>query len=119
MWVVGSAITVIFAFLVPYITFKGEHVTLDHISPALFIPPVALLVIPIVGNSLIGHFSGWADEWIIFANYFGLGAGFFIYLALLAVSIVSVHHPPSTAERPRSHHLDQPRADRRYDHRPL
>ncbi|MCD6136663.1 C4-dicarboxylate ABC transporter [Candidatus Bipolaricaulota bacterium] len=95
MWVVGSAITVIFAFVVPYITFKGEHVTLDHISPALFIPPVALLVIPIVGNSLIGHFSGWADEWIIFANYFGLGAGFFIYLALLAVSMYRfiIHHP--------------------------
>lgn len=95
LWIVGSVITVLFSFIVPYITFKGEHVTLDHISPALFIPPVALLVIPIVGSSVIGHFSRWADEWVIFANYFGLGAGFFLYLALLAVSMYRfiIHRP--------------------------
>ena len=95
MWVVGSAITAIFAFLIPYITFKGEHVTLERISPALFIPSVALLVIPIVGSSLIGRYAGWTNHWIILANYFGLGAGFFIYLALFAVSMYRfiVYHP--------------------------
>jgi len=87
MWIIGSVITVFFAFLIPYITFKSDHTTIDHVSPALFIPPVALLVIPIVGSSIIGHFSGWANEWIVFACYFGLGAGFFIYLALLAVTM--------------------------------
>jgi len=51
--------------------FKGEHVTLDHINPAWFIPPVGL--IPIAGSPVIGHFSGPADEWVIFVNYFGWG----------------------------------------------
>ena len=84
-WVVGTALTIMFALLVPYIMFKGEHVTIDHVNPAWFIPPVGLIVIPIAGSRVIGHFEGLANEWVIFANYFGWGAGFFLYLALLAI----------------------------------
>ena len=94
-WMIGSALTVVFGLLVPYIMFKGEHVTLDHINPAWFIPPVGLIVIPIAGSLVIGHFSGLANEWVIFVNYFGWGAGFFLYLALLAISMYRfiLHRP--------------------------
>ncbi len=95
LWIVGSALTIVFALLVPYIMFKGEHVTIEHINPAWFIPPVGLIVIPIAGSLVIGRFSGLANDWVIFVNYFGWGAGFFLYLALLAVCMYRfiLHRP--------------------------
>ncbi len=98
-WFIGTFLTIIFAILIPYLMFKGEHVKIDHISPAWFIPPVGLIVIPIAGSMIITHFSGVAQEVILFLNYFGWGAGFFIYLALLAIAMYRfiLHHPlPNT-----------------------
>lgn len=84
-WFAGTLATVFFAVIVPYKMFQSETVTLDHINPAWFIPPVGLIVIPIAGGLLINEFSGMMQEFVIFLNYFGWGAGFFIYLALLAM----------------------------------
>lgn len=98
-WFIGTFATIFFGLLTPYLMFRGEHVKLEHINPAWFIPPVALMVIPLVGNSLINQFSGMAQEFVIFLNYFGWGAGFFIYLSLLAISMYRfiLHHPlPNT-----------------------
>ncbi|MBO8166727.1 MAG: C4-dicarboxylate ABC transporter [Thermotogae bacterium] len=98
-WFAGTFSTIFFGIVIPYYMFKGEHVKLDHISPAWFIPPVGLIVIPIAGSSIIPQFSGTLKEFVIFLNYFGWGAGFFIYLALLAISMYRfiLHHPlPST-----------------------
>jgi len=94
-WLLGSILVVFFSILTPFIMFRGEHVKLDHISPAWFIPPVALIVIPTIGSSYINHFSGLVREFSIFLNYFGWGAGFFVYLALLAVCLYRfiLHHP--------------------------
>jgi tellurite resistance protein TehA-like permease len=38
--------------------FPGEHVAMDHINPAWFIPPVGLIVIPIPGSLVIDQYSG-------------------------------------------------------------
>ena len=98
-WFAGAFSTIFFGLLTPFIMFRGEHVKLDHISPAWFIPPVGLIVIPIAGSLVISQFSGMAQEFVIFLNYFGWGAGFFIYLSLLAVCMYRfiLHHPlPST-----------------------
>ncbi len=98
-WFVGTLATITFSILTPYLMFKSEHVKLDHINPAWFIPPVGLIVIPVAGSQLISHFSGIAQEFVIFLNYFGWGAGFFIYLSLLAISMYRfiLHHPlPNT-----------------------
>jgi len=84
-WFVGTAITIFFGVLSPFIMFKGEHVTLDHINPSWFIPPVGLIVIPIPGSFMITHYTGFIREFVIFLNYFGWGAGFFIYMALCAI----------------------------------
>jgi len=94
-WLIGTLLTIFFGVLTPYIMFKGEHVKLDHINPAWFIPPVGLIVIPIAGSLIIPHVSGVAQEFIIFLNYFGWGAGFFIYLSLLAIAMYRfiIHHP--------------------------
>ena len=94
-WFIGTFFTIFFGILTPYVMFKGEHVKLDHINPAWFIPPVGLIVIPIPGSLIIQHFSGALQEFVIFLNCFGWGAGFFIYLALLAISMYRfiLHHP--------------------------
>ena len=94
-WFIGTLSTLFFGILTPYLMFKGEHVKLDHINPAWFIPPVGLIVIPIAGSLVIPHVSGIAQEFVIFLNYFGWGAGFFIYLALLAISMYRfiLHNP--------------------------
>jgi len=78
-WFTGTFLTIFFGVLTPYIMFKGGHVKLEHINPAWFIPPVGLIVIPIAGSLIIPQFSGMMQEFIIFLNYFGWGAGFFIY----------------------------------------
>lgn len=98
-WFVGTLSTIFFGLLTPYLMFRGEHVKLDHINPALFIPPVGLMVIPMAGSTLINQFSGLAEEFVVLLNYFGLGAGFFIYLSLLALCLhrFILHHSlPST-----------------------
>jgi len=98
-WFMGALITVFFGVLTPYLMFKSEHVKLDHINPAWFIPPVGLIVIPIAGSLIIPHVSGIVQEFVILLNYFGWGSGFFIYLALLAISMYRfiLHKPlPST-----------------------
>ena len=94
-WFIGALATIFFGVLTPYLMFKGEHVKLDHINPAWFIPPVGLIVIPIAGSLIIPHASGMVREFVIFLNYFGWGSGFFIYLALLAITMYRfiLHHP--------------------------
>lgn len=94
-WFVGMLFTTFFSILTPYLMFKGEHVKLEHINPAWFIPPVGLIVIPIAGSLIIPCLSGIVQEFVIFLNYFGWGAGFFIYLSLLAISMYRfiLHRP--------------------------
>jgi len=85
LWFIAAGLTILFGILTPFIMFRGEHVTMDHINPAWFIPPVGLIVIPIPGSLIIDQYSGILQEFVLFINYFGWGAGFFIYLALLAI----------------------------------
>ncbi len=57
-WFVGTALTIFFGLLTPFLMFPGEHVAMDHINPAWFIPPVGLIVIPIPGSLVIDQYSG-------------------------------------------------------------
>jgi len=94
-WYGGTVLTIFFAILVPFIVFTGSHVKIDHINPAWFIPPVGLIVIPIPGSMLVHHFTGAGREIMLLINYFGWGAGFFLYIALLAITFYrfTLHHP--------------------------
>ena len=95
LWALGAAGTVFFSFLTPYLVFKGDHVTLDHINPAWFIPPVGLIVIPIAGSVIAASKTGTLREIILLIDIFGWGAGFFLYISLLAVCMYRfiLHHP--------------------------
>lgn len=94
-WFIGVLVTIIFAFMIPYITFTHSGIEIHHINPGWFIPPVALIVIPIPGGIIIPHFSGILKDMIIFINYFSFGSGFFLFLALSAISLYRfiLHHP--------------------------
>jgi len=98
-WFIGAILTIFFGLLTPFIMFKGEHVTIEHINPSWFIPPVGLIVIPIAGSLIISQYSGLMREFILFLNYFGWGAGFFLYVALFAICLnrFILHRPlPNT-----------------------
>ncbi len=99
LWLLGSLITFVLGVVVPYNLFKSEAVRLDHINPSIFIPPVGLIVIPIVGGLIVGNASGILYELGLFFNIISWGSGFFIYIALLAVCVYRfiLHKPlPST-----------------------
>lgn len=87
LWIIGTAGTLFFGVLTPYMMFAGNHVRLDHMNPGFFIPPVALLVIPLGGAVLLPHASQSAAQAIVLLNFFGFGTGFFLYLAFLAITL--------------------------------
>jgi C4-dicarboxylate transporter/malic acid transport protein len=86
---------IFFAFLVPYIMFTHENIQISHINPGWYIPPVGLIVIPIAGAFLEPVNSGIYKEIITIINFLGYGAGFFLYIALLAIIIyrLILHSP--------------------------
>ncbi|AEX84476.1 C4-dicarboxylate transporter/malic acid transport protein [Marinitoga piezophila KA3] len=94
-WIAGTFFTILFGIITPFIMFKENHIKLDHICPAFFIPPVAFIVIPIPGSFFINHFQGWVNDFIIFINYFSWGTGFFLFLIMSAISMYRfiLHHP--------------------------
>jgi C4-dicarboxylate transporter/malic acid transport protein len=94
-WSAGTLVTIFFAVLIPLIIFEGKHIQLDHINPAWFIPPVALIVIPAGGSLFLSTFDGLRWELLIVLNYFSWGAGFFLWLSLLAITFYRfiLHHP--------------------------
>lgn len=86
-WWPGMVLTFVFSFAVLYAMFSGEHVGLEHVTPANFIPAVGLVVIPIAGGPLLDHLQGNARDLALLANVIGLGAGSLMYLSLLALTL--------------------------------
>ena len=83
-WLWGAALTLLFAFWMSYEVFIAGEVELRHLSPAWYIPPVALIILPF-GAVFINTTAGYTKELVTVINYIGWGAGFFLYLALYAV----------------------------------
>ena len=86
-WWIGTALVFVFSFAVLYYMFRGEHVYLEHVTPAKFIPAVGLVVIPVAGGPLLELQTGAARELALMANVVGLGAGTLMYLGLLGLTL--------------------------------
>jgi C4-dicarboxylate transporter/malic acid transport protein len=84
LWLWGAVLTVLFAFWMSYEVFIAGEVDLRHLSPAWYIPPVALIILPF-GATFMNTTTGYTRELVTVLNYMGWGAGFFLYLALYAV----------------------------------
>ncbi len=98
-WLIGTLSTFVFGIYIPYSSFKSENAKLDHINPGWFIPPVGLIVVPIAGAKIASFHSGLYGEFLNVLNFVGWGAGFFLYISLLAIILyrLILHKPmPST-----------------------
>ena len=87
LWGIGVVLTIVFSFLAPWVLFTSDQVSLDHVTPGMFIPPVGLVVIPLAGNLLVPHAEGALREGLLFLNFASLGAGYFLWLGLLALTV--------------------------------
>lgn len=87
LWVAGTLLTFFFSIVILFLQFRGEHVMLDHVTPGMFIPPVGLVVIPVAGSAVLRELGGALGELTLLLNIAGLGAGFFLYLAFLALTL--------------------------------
>ncbi|WP_297534894.1 tellurite-resistance/dicarboxylate transporter [Thermococcus sp.] len=94
-WFVGTTLTVFFALLIPYIMFVEKEVDIKAVTPAWFIPPVGLIVIPLSGSRIAVMYSGTVREVLYAVNYFAWGSGFFLYLALFSIVMYRfIRHEP-------------------------
>jgi C4-dicarboxylate transporter/malic acid transport protein len=87
LWCLGVILHFIFSFAVLFIIFRGEHVGLEHVTPAQFIPAVGLVVMPLAGGPLLAHLEGSLREWVLTINIVGLGAGSMMYLGLFGLAL--------------------------------
>ena len=86
-WWPGAVLTFVFGFAVLLNTFTGDHVGVEHITPANFIPAVGLVVIPVAGGHLLTHVQGTLRDVVLLIDLLGLGAGTMMYLGLLALTL--------------------------------
>lgn len=87
LWWAGSLLTLAFSFAILFFVFSGEAVTVDHVTPAKFIPSVGLVVIPLGGAPLLPLMSGAARDLALLLNVVGLGAGTLMYVGLLGMTL--------------------------------
>ena len=85
-WWLGVALLFSLTLAVLLSIFQGEHVNLDHITPGIFIPPVGMVVIPVAGGPLVATQPEALRDLALTINGLGLGAGIFMYTALLALA---------------------------------
>jgi len=88
-WWGGAVLVFVFSFAVLFHMFRGEHVGLEHVTPAKFIPAVGLVVIPVAGGPLLELQEGAVRELALLLNLLGLGAGIMMYLGLLGLTLQS------------------------------
>ncbi|MBP8897161.1 MAG: hypothetical protein IT510_07970 [Sulfuritalea sp.] len=86
VWWLGVALLSGLTLAVLISILQGEHVTLDHVTPGIFMPPVGLVVIPVAGAPLVAAQPEALRDLALTINGIGLGAGIFMYTALLALA---------------------------------
>lgn len=86
LWIAGVVLILLFSVVVPLEIFRNEAMTLEQVTPGMFIPPVGLVVIPVVGNVLTAHADGMVKELLLVIDYLSLGTGAGLYVAVLALT---------------------------------
>ncbi len=95
LWFIGTPLIIFFVLISFFLVFTGEKMTLDHVSPAWFIPLTGLLSISVAGSILLEYETLYLRKLILLLNYFGWGSGFLLYLALFAICMYRfMLHPP-------------------------
>ncbi len=96
-WICGTIATIIFSATIPYLMFVQEKIGIENITPAWYIPPVGLIVVPMAGALLLKNTTGLLFDLMLFVNYSAWGSGFFLYVALYAICMYRyiTHQLPS------------------------
>lgn len=84
LWIGGSALGLVTAFVIPISAFL-KKVAIDDLNPAWFMPPVALIVIPVAGAKLITYWPHAIQKVLLLSNYMAWGMGFFLFLFLAII----------------------------------
>lgn len=87
LWGTGVVLTFATSSLILFKLFSGENLRLGMLSPAHFIPAVGLVVIPVAGAGIAASAEGLMRELLFAVNLTGFGAGVFMYVGLLALSM--------------------------------
>ena len=88
LWWTGTAGTFLASYIILFRLFTLDKLKLEMVTPAHFIPAVGLVVIPVAGAGLAAHAEGLMREVYFGINMLGLGAGCFMYIGLLAMSML-------------------------------
>ncbi|MFY9723827.1 MAG: C4-dicarboxylate ABC transporter [Azonexus sp.] len=96
LWWLGVALTFVFSFAALFFMFRGEHVAIEHVTPAQFIPAVGLVVMPLAGAPLLPYMPDALRELALTVNAVGLGAGSMMYVGLLGITLFRKYmHKPA------------------------
>ena len=87
LWWLGVVMTFIFSFAILFFMFRGEHVLVEHVTPAQFIPAVGLVVVPLAGAPLLPQMPEALHELTLTVNAVSLGAGSMMYVGLLGITL--------------------------------
>ena len=87
LWWIGMLGTFAASYVVLFRLFTLDKLRLEMVTPAHFIPAVGLVVIPVAGAGLAGAAQGVMREVYFGINMLGMGAGCFMYIALLAITM--------------------------------
>ncbi|WP_153145682.1 C4-dicarboxylate ABC transporter [Dechloromonas sp. H13] len=96
LWWLGVVLHFAFSFAVLFFMFRGEHVAMEHVTPAHFIPAVGLVVMPLAGAPLLPHMAESTRQVALTVNAVGLGAGSMMYVGLLGITLFRKYlHKPA------------------------
>jgi tellurite resistance protein len=85
LWIIGSAMHLLFTLYVTGLWIHHEHFEIQHINPAWFIPVLGNVLVPIAGVPL-----GYSElSWF----FFSIGIVFWLLLLTIIVYRMLFHHP--------------------------
>lgn len=87
LWWVGTMFVLISGYAAVFLRFSGPAIKLESATPAMFIPAVGLVVVPVAGAGLAEHAEGLMRELYFGINMMTMGAGVFMYIGLLALTM--------------------------------
>lgn len=87
LWWTGAIGTFAASYLILFRLFTLDRLKLQMVTPAHFIPAVGLVVIPVAGAGLAAQAQDLMREVYFGVNMLGMGAGFFMYIALVAITM--------------------------------
>lgn len=87
LWWTGTAGTFLASYIILFRLFTLDKLKLEMVTPAHFIPAVGLVVIPVAGAPLAAASEGVLRELAFALNMTGFGAGVFMYVGLLALTM--------------------------------